>query len=70
MIICYCAFIEFDEIAVAIKNGCTNIDEIRKTTNACTGCGNCKSKINNMIHDFEKNGTLVQEDYKDDMFDD
>ena len=40
-IICYCSNISKDEIVQAIVNGAKTLDDIRKTTKACT-VGRCK----------------------------
>ena len=44
-------------IKEAIKNGANTIDEVSKTTGACTGSCHgfrCKSKIQNLINDYSK----------------
>jgi len=40
-IICYCSNVSKDEIVQAIVNGAKTLDDIRKTTKACT-LGRCK----------------------------
>jgi len=40
-IICYCSNVSKDKIVQAIKNGAKTLDDIRKTTKACT-IGRCK----------------------------
>lgn len=40
-IICYCSNVTKGQIIESIKNGANSLDDIRKTTSACTN-GNCK----------------------------
>lgn len=48
-VICRCHKVTEEEIVKAIENGCKTVEDVSKATKAGTGCGNCKSKIQEVI---------------------
>ncbi len=47
--ICYCYGVSKGEIIDAIKNGAKTVEAIGEETNAGTGCGGCKHKLQQLI---------------------
>ena len=43
--VCYCYNISNYDIINAVNNGCSGINDIRKTTKAGTACGKCNSNV-------------------------
>lgn len=49
-VICACENVVKADIVNAVKEqGATNIDHIKKSTKACTGCGGCSAMVNDIV---------------------
>lgn len=46
---CRCQNVSVNEVVAAVKNGADTVGKVAGETNACTGCGRCKSVITNII---------------------
>ncbi len=49
-LVCFCYSVSREEIVTAIKEGSTTLMEVRKTTNANTGCGGCGEDVKKLLH--------------------
>jgi bacterioferritin-associated ferredoxin len=38
-----------DRVSTAIDNGAATVEAVSTATGACTGCGTCRDRIENMI---------------------
>jgi bacterioferritin-associated ferredoxin len=38
-----------DRVSTAIDNGASTVEAVSSATGACTGCGTCRDRIENMI---------------------
>ena len=54
-IVCNCRKVTEEEIVKAIKNGATTVEAVGEATKAGTGCGSCKSKIQELIDENKIN---------------
>ena len=48
-IVCFCYCVPEDEIVAAIRGGATSLMEVRRKTNANTGCGGCGEDVKRLI---------------------
>jgi bacterioferritin-associated ferredoxin len=46
---CICRAVTSDEVSTAIDNGAATVEAVSMATRACTGCGTCRDRIENMI---------------------
>ncbi len=52
-VICRCHKVTEEVIVKAIKNGCKTVEAVGEATKAGTGCGSCKSKIQELINEHK-----------------
>jgi assimilatory nitrate reductase electron transfer subunit len=50
--ICFCYNVTEATIVEAIKNGCTSLMDVRRTTDASTGCAGCSEEIKKLLRKF------------------
>jgi len=46
---CICRAVTSDQVSAAIDNGADTVEAVSDATRACTGCGTCWERIENMI---------------------
>jgi bacterioferritin-associated ferredoxin len=46
---CICRAVTSDRVSTAIDNGAATVEAVSSATGACTGCGTCRDRIENMI---------------------
>jgi bacterioferritin-associated ferredoxin len=46
---CICRAVTRDQVSAAIDNGAATVEAVSRATRACTGCGTCRDRIQNMI---------------------
>jgi bacterioferritin-associated ferredoxin len=46
---CICRAVTSDQVSTAIDNGAASVEAVSRATRACTGCGTCRERIENMI---------------------
>jgi bacterioferritin-associated ferredoxin len=46
---CICLAVTSDEVSAAIDDGAASVEDVSDATGACTGCGTCYERIDNMI---------------------
>ncbi len=51
--LCHCRMIPAERVYEAIKQGCTQIEDIGRTTLAGTGCGSCREDITTLLNQFK-----------------
>jgi bacterioferritin-associated ferredoxin len=49
MFACICRAVTTDEVSTAIASGADTVEAVSAATDACTGCGTCWDRIENMI---------------------
>ena len=49
MFACICRAVTSDQVSTAIDNGAASVEAVSRATRACTGCGTCRERIENMI---------------------
>ena len=49
MFACICRAVTSDKVSTAIDNGAATVEAVSNATGACTGCGTCRDRIENMI---------------------
>jgi bacterioferritin-associated ferredoxin len=49
MFACICGAVTTDEVSAAIDSGADSVESVSDATGACTGCGTCWERIENMI---------------------
>ena len=49
MFACICRAVTSDRVAAAVENGAATVEAVSRATGACTGCGTCRDRIENMI---------------------
>lgn len=60
-LICSCESVTKDAICNALKNGCENLDEIKKCTKAGTGCGGCLPMVKDLVnHTLASQGRYIK----------
>lgn len=57
--ICSCYNISNHDIINALNNGCSSINDIRKTTKAGTACGKCNSSVEYEVYKSLKNKPIL-----------
>lgn len=53
--LCHCRSVSTIKVLNVIKDGCTNLDDVMRTTLAGTGCGSCRQDIENIFEQFKNN---------------
>ena len=48
-VVCFCYNVSEDEIIAAIQAGATSLMEVRRETNANTGCGGCGEDVKKLL---------------------
>ena len=51
-VVCFCYNVSEDEIVAAIQNGATTLMEVRRETNANTGCGGCGEDVKKLLRKY------------------
>jgi bacterioferritin-associated ferredoxin len=46
---CICRAVTSDRVSTAIDDGASTVEAVSSATGACTGCGTCRDRIENMI---------------------
>ncbi len=49
MFACICRAVTSERVSTAIDNGAATVEAVSSATGACTGCGTCRDRIENMI---------------------
>jgi assimilatory nitrate reductase catalytic subunit len=49
-IVCSCLSVGINDIARALENGCSTVEDIGKSLKAGTNCGSCRAEIREIIH--------------------
>ena len=49
MFACICRAVTSDRVSTAIDDGAATVEAVSSATGACTGCGTCRARIENMI---------------------
>ena len=49
MFACICRAVTSEQVSAAIDNGAATVEAVSSATRACTGCGTCRDRIENMI---------------------
>ena len=49
MFACICRAVSSERVSTAIDNGAATVEAVSAATGACTGCGTCRERIENMI---------------------
>ena len=47
--VCNCRKVSFDKIEDSIKNGANSFEKVVEETKATTGCGRCKSYVEDIV---------------------
>ncbi|RZA04281.1 MAG: hypothetical protein EOP11_15455 [Proteobacteria bacterium] len=51
-VVCFCYNVHEQTIINAIREGCTSLQDIRRTTYACTGCSGCAEEVKKLLRKF------------------
>ena len=46
---CHCTGVSRAQVLQAIAAGCTTVDELRRRTGACSGCGSCRPELRALL---------------------
>jgi NAD(P)H-nitrite reductase large subunit len=51
-VVCFCYNVHEQTIIEAIRQGCTSVQDIRRTTYASTGCAGCSEEVKKLLRKF------------------
>jgi len=46
---CHCTLVTRTQVLAAIAGGCRSVDDLRRNTGACGGCGSCRPELEDLL---------------------
>lgn len=51
---CYCTGVTREQAIAAIHAGARSVDDLQRTTGACSGCGTCRWELEGLLAEMAK----------------